>query len=219
MADVIVSLRVYAAHRQLDVKCRALANSRAVRRMRPPCSSTRWRQIANPSPNPPWRRSVPASAWLKRSNRCGRNSGAMPMPLSETVTSMCELTRSNRTSTRPPFSENLIAFEQRFHRICRRRSGSPDTRVPRGSTMTSRRMCLASAAGCAVSTASRTMADISTGWTFSRTLPETIRDTSSTSSIICVNDEAFLTIVSTAARCLSGVAAPPASSVRIPQSR
>ena len=69
--------------------------------------------------------------------------------------------------------------------------------------MTSSRMFFASAAGWLVSTTSRMIVDISTGWTFSRTLPDTIRETSSTSSIICANDAALLTIVSMARSCFS----------------
>ena len=69
--------------------------------------------------------------------------------------------------------------------------------------MTSSRMFFASAAGWLVSTTSRMIVDISTGWTFSRTLPDTIRETLSTSSIICANDAALLTIVSMARSCFS----------------
>jgi hypothetical protein len=65
---------------------------------------------------------MPASAWLKRSNKWGRKSAGMPTPVSLTVTATCEFTRSRRTCTRPRRSVNFTAFEHRFHRICRRRS-------------------------------------------------------------------------------------------------
>ena len=48
----------------------------------PPCSSTRCLTIARPRPSPPCARVVELSAWRKRSNTCGRNSGAMPRPVS-----------------------------------------------------------------------------------------------------------------------------------------
>ena len=57
---------------------------------------------------------------------------------------------------------------------------------------------MASAAGAIASTAPRTMSGNSTGWTFSRILPDTMREMSSTSSTICVSDVALRSIVSIA---------------------
>ena len=51
----------------------------------------------------------------------------------------------------------------------------------------------------------------STGWTFSRILPETIREMSRTSSTICVSDVAFRSIVSMALSFLSGPTIPERS--------
>ena len=87
----------------------------------------------------------------------------MPIPVSLTTISMCELTRSTRTCTRPSFDVNLTAFDSRFHTTCCRRSGSPETGPTRGSTIVCRRMPFASAAGCTVATALWTMSGSSTG--------------------------------------------------------
>ena len=81
----------------------------------------------------------------------------MPIPVSLTATSRCELTRSSRTWTLPPRFVNFTAFESRFHNTCCRRSGSPDTGAACGSSTVSIRTPLASAAGVMASTALRTI--------------------------------------------------------------
>ena len=53
----------------------------------------------------------------------------MPMPVSLTATSMCELTRSRRTCTRPPRGVNFTALDNRFQTTCCSQSGSPDDRT------------------------------------------------------------------------------------------
>src|SRR2546425_399624 len=53
----------------------------------------------------------------------------MPLPVSRTVSSKWESTRSSTRSTRPPSGVNLIALERRFHTTCCSRSGSPLTRL------------------------------------------------------------------------------------------
>ena len=53
----------------------------------PPCISTMFREIARPRPRPPRSRVVPESACRKRSNTWGRNSGAIPIPVSLTAIS------------------------------------------------------------------------------------------------------------------------------------
>ncbi len=129
--------------------------------------------------------------------------------LSPTVSSMCELMRSSLTSTRPPFSENLMAFEHRFHSTCRRRSGSPDTSVPRGSTMTLMRIRRASAAGCAVSTAFRGPQSTSPpAGRSAAASPTRFATRRARLSINCVRALAFLTIVSIAWPCLPGSSLP-----------
>ena len=53
----------------------------------PPISSASRRLIARPSPVPPYRRLVEASAWVNDRNSRSMRSGGMPMPVSRTVTS------------------------------------------------------------------------------------------------------------------------------------
>ena len=67
----------------------------------------------------------------------------MPMPVSLTATSTCELTRSSRTWTLPPRFVNFTAFDSRFHSTCCRRSGSPETGAASGSSTVSMRTPLA----------------------------------------------------------------------------
>src|SRR5205823_10129664 len=71
--------------------------------------------MARPSPSPPCARVVVESAWRKRSKMYGRNSGAMPWPVSATRTTTCGSSRSTVTVTRPPEGVNLIALDSRFH--------------------------------------------------------------------------------------------------------
>ncbi len=71
---------------------------------------TRCFTIERPRPSPPCRRVVEASACRNRSNTNARNSGLMPMPVSSTVTSTWEFTRSSTTSMRPPAGGE-------FHRV------------------------------------------------------------------------------------------------------
>ena len=120
----------------------------------------------------------------------------MPMPVSLTTISTCEFTRSRRTCTRPFFGVNFTALDTRFQTTCCRRPGSPDTGPTRGSTIVCTRTPLASAAGWIVATALSTMSGSSTGCTSKRILPDTIRETSSTSSTICVSHVAFRSSVS-----------------------
>ena len=61
--------------------------------MVPPCSSTRCLAIDRPRPSPTPTRVAEASCWRKRSNTYGRNSGAMPWPLSLTMICSTSVTR------------------------------------------------------------------------------------------------------------------------------
>ena len=58
--------------------------------------------MARPSPSPPCARVVLLSAWRKRSKTCGRNSGAMPQPVSVTRSSTSSPSRGQRHVDRPP---------------------------------------------------------------------------------------------------------------------
>ena len=128
----------------------------------------------------------------------------MPRPVSLTVTSTCEFTRDSRNCTLPPRGVNLIALDSRFQTICCRRSASPDTGAVSGSITVSTRTPLASAAGMTVAIASRKIPGRSTGSTFRRSRPATIRETSRTSSMICFSDVALRSTTSHAPLAFSG---------------
>ena len=94
------------------------------------------------------------------------------MPVSATLISMCEFTRSSRTCTLPSLGVNLMAFDSRFQITCWSRSGSPKIGPAAGSRKLSRRMSLASAAGRTVSMAASMIDNGSTGCTSRRSLPD-----------------------------------------------
>ncbi len=75
-----------------------------------------------------------SSAWLNRSNRCGRNSGAMPTPgVASPRSRRRSPTRRASTSMQPSLGVNFTAFESRFHSTWCSRAASPMTTRP-GST-------------------------------------------------------------------------------------
>ena len=93
----------------------------------------------------------------KRSKTCGRKLAGMPMPVSLTLSSMCEFTRCSSTWTWPPLGVNLIALVSRFQTTCCSRAASPLTTsrcADRGSL--SGECPWRRAAGCAESTAAST---------------------------------------------------------------
>ena len=141
--------------------------------------------MARPMPSPPWARVGLESAWRKRSNTCGRNSGSMPTPSSRTSSRTRSGRRRSRTSTLPPAGVNLMALASRFQTICCRRAGSPRTAPAPSSRSISSPIPLALAAGRTVSAAASTAAPRSASRTSSFSLPRTIRATSSRSSTIC----------------------------------
>ena len=165
---------------------------------RPPCSSRMWRTMASPRPRPPWRRVLELSACRKRSNRCGRNSGVMPCPVSVTVMTTSAPAPAHSSSTRPPRGVNLIALESRFQTTCCRRPGSPETTPAIDASCDSSAMSFASAARRTVSIAASTTEARSTGRASIRSFPETMRETSSRSSISCAWSFALSSIVARA---------------------
>ena len=68
-------------HRRPRCPCPAL---RCAASTRPPCSSTRCLTSVRPMPRPPCERSSDWSACANRSKMCGRNAGSMPAPWSFT---------------------------------------------------------------------------------------------------------------------------------------
>src|SRR5206468_4065916 len=115
--------------------------------IRPPCSPTRCRVMARPSPSPPLSRLVTGSACRNRSNMNGRNSLVRPFPVSSTTSSAYDPTSWRRTPTRPPGGVNLTALLTRFQTICWSRSASPTTGPVGGVTLTSSRTPFASDSG------------------------------------------------------------------------
>ena len=94
--------------------------------MDPPWSSTRRRAIARPRPEPPNSRVVPRSACRNSSKMMARASGAMPMPVSLTVTRRWESVISALIRTLPS-RVNLMALATRLVIACLTRSSSPST--------------------------------------------------------------------------------------------
>src|SRR5262249_12186667 len=92
----------------------------------PPIMRASLRVMARPSSVPPKRCAVVLSAWLNSSKSLACCSAVMPMPVSETDTSIQSrpfLTLLARSLTSPSFV-NLQALLNRLNRICRRRIGS-----------------------------------------------------------------------------------------------
>ena len=132
----------------------------------------------------------------------------MPMPVSTTVISSCEPTRSSSTWTLPPRGVNLIEFDSRLVMTCCRRPGSPGIGPTEGSSRRSMRTPLPSAAGRTVSSAASMNWIGSTGWISSRTLPDAMRFMSSRSSMSCTCARELRSIVSSPFCTSSGFLTP-----------
>ena len=100
-----------------------------VTQMRPPISSTRRLEMVSPRPEPPNRRVVDESAWVKRSKTRASLSPEMPMPVSVTVNRRAVGTAasSSRSTFREtsPVAVNLIALPSKLSSTWRSRVGSP----------------------------------------------------------------------------------------------
>ena len=175
--------------------------------MVPPISSTRRLQIDRPSPVPPKRRPMPASAWVKGVNKRASASPAMPMPVSRTSTrrrSPASVTSSARTRTATsPRSVNLIALPTRFNSTCSMRSPSPSSRPGGSAGGSMRRVRPLPCAACPIrlsTLASR--AARSKGRGSRRNWPASILDRSSTSLRMASSDWPALRMRSTMSRWL-----------------
>ncbi len=135
------------------------------------------------------------------------------MPLSATLSSMCEFTRCSSTWTWPPLGVNLIALVSRFQTTCCRRPASPLTIMRDGSSRLRSRMSLDAAAGVAESSAACTMSSMATCCRSSRSLPVMIRLRSSRSSISCTCARALRSMTSMARRWSSGLVVSPFSRI------
>ena len=85
-----------------------------------------------PKPVPPKRREIERSSCEKGLNRSTRNSGDMPLPVSDSTNATCRtpsetcMSRSDSVMV-PPGLVNFCEFESRFVMTCVRRSSSPMT--------------------------------------------------------------------------------------------
>ena len=98
------------------------------------CCLTMLRQIASPSPVPPFSRESLTSTWPNRSKMDSSLSAGMPRPSSRTrnSSSPADLRLQSRPCRRG--GENLMAFESKLVRTCSSRSGSPHRCASRGAT-------------------------------------------------------------------------------------
>ena len=156
--------------------------------IRPPIASTRRLQIARPSPEPPNRRRTDPSAWANGRKRIACCEGGMPMPVSRTskrsrTDPAGAGSRATVTATRP-CSVNLSALPTRLSSTWRRRVGSPWTagrRSPGNSKAKTRPR--STACGFRIDLTSSTRRGTSKSAVSSWTVPASIRETSSTSSM------------------------------------
>src|SRR5262245_17374811 len=115
----------------------------------PPIMRASLREMASPSPVPPKRRAVAASAWLNSSNSFACCSAVMPMPVSTTASSipLPPLATLRACSLTSPCLVNLQALLSRLSSICRSRMGSA-VRTPRFSWASTTRRFLFFSASC-----------------------------------------------------------------------
>jgi hypothetical protein len=172
----------------------------------PPISSLSRLLIAKPSPVPPKRRLVEASTWLKDWNSSLIRSSGMPIPVSRTATCSrwppgAEPSRRTTTTTSPS-SVNFTALPTRLRSTCRNRAASP---VISGGTSESIRQpssrSLSAAWVATSSSADSTHSRSSKGRRSSSSLPDSIFEKSSTSSITRKRTSPLVRTTSTKSRC------------------
>ena len=96
----------------------------------PPISVASRREMARPSPVPPYFRVVDASAWVNAWNSRACCRAVIPTPVSRTANrTRCPSPSAvaEAVTTTSPSSVNLTAFESRLTRTCRTRVTSPST--------------------------------------------------------------------------------------------
>ena len=132
----------------------------------------------------------------------------MPSPVSRTTMRARVSKRSSVTSTWPPGGVNFTAFDTRLVITCCNRSGSPRTGTRVSGSEVVSRTPLAAAAGRMRPTAASTDSATSVGPRVTRHSPETIRETSSRSSISCACVRALCSIAPSATAVLSVPSSP-----------
>ena len=99
--------------------------------MVPPRASTISREMARPSPVPPYTLVVDASAWVNGSKRCPIRAASTPTPVSATSTRSTVAPSATAPAVArmktSPRSVNFTAFEPRLVRTCASRVGSPES--------------------------------------------------------------------------------------------
>src|SRR5262249_45006518 len=148
----------------------------------PPIMRASLRERARPSPVPPKRWAVEASAWLNSSNSLACCSGVMPMPVSETAnsTKLPPLLTVRAASLTSPALVNLQALLRRLSRICRSRMAST-VNAPRFSWASTTRRFLFCSASCPAGPMTSLISGAScTGCGVGSSFPASIFDRSST---------------------------------------
>src|SRR5687768_14305608 len=127
VADDVVPAVLRAPHRSgsATVKVEPLPGVLSSR-IAPPCSSTKRLVSARPRPVPSAFLILSRPTCLNSSNTAAWSSGAMPMPVSRTVTSSAPFCFRAETWTLPPSGVNFTALESRFSMICLNLRSSPE---------------------------------------------------------------------------------------------
>src|SRR5262249_49135619 len=151
----------------------------------PPIMRASLRVMARPSPVPPKRWAVVASAWLNSANSLACCPGVMPMPVSATASSIhCRPSAILRArSATSPSLVNLQALLRRLNRICRSRIGSTVSAPRLSCASTTKRFLFCSASWRAVPTTSSISGASWIVSGLSSSLPASILERSSTSLI------------------------------------
>ncbi|MDR8969649.1 hypothetical protein FEP58_06045 [Burkholderia multivorans] len=147
------------------------------------------------------------------SNTCGTNSGAMPCPVSVTVSTACVSSCATLTVTSPPAGVNFSAFDTRLDSICRSRSASPETMQVATRDSNSSAMPVLDAAVWNAATTSANSRTTSTGIVSSRSLPVDSDDASRMSPTMRVSERALRSIASIA--CTRSASSPELRSTSI----
>ena len=95
----------------------------------PPIAATSWREMASPSPVPPYLRVVEESACEKVSKIRVASSSATPIPVSDTskrtTSRSASRSASHARTTTSPSAVNFTALPARLNNTWRIRAGSP----------------------------------------------------------------------------------------------
>ena len=183
----------------------------------PSIISARRREIASPSPVPPYSRVVEASAWVNAPKTCASFSGGMPTPVSSMLNRSAHRCGGGASGGSPetrtqtlPSCVNFTALERRLTSTCRTRVTSPTMAIGAPSSITYASSIPFCAAGCATrSNASSTHRRTSIGASSTSSIPASIFEKSRMSLMMVSKASPEDRIVSTNPDCSasSGVSA------------